>query len=92
MAGRAILAPDRRSLGLLIVARLASKIASMIRLALLPYCREKSGPPPGASPVAESVSRRTIALPFFTRLTDREVDLVCQTLELMITRITFARS
>ena len=59
---------------------------------LLPYFREKYGTQPGDFPVAESVSQRTIALPFFTRLTDREVDLVCQTLELMITRITFARS
>ncbi len=39
-----------------------------------------------------SVSHRTLALPFFTRLTGREVDLVCQTLELMMTRITFART
>jgi perosamine synthetase len=48
----------------------------------------------GASdfPVAESVAHRTVALPFFTRLTEREVDLVCQTLELMITRVTFSRT
>ena len=42
-------------------------------------------------PVAESVSHRTLALPFFTRLTEREIDLVCQTLELMMTRRAFAR-
>ena len=37
-------------------------------------------------PVAESISRRMIALPFYTLMTRREVDIVCQTLELMITR------
>jgi len=39
-------------------------------------------------PVAESVSQRTIALPFYTLMTRREVDIVCQTLELMLTRST----
>jgi perosamine synthetase len=41
-------------------------------------------------PVAESISQRTIALPFYTTMTQREVDIVGQTLELMITRGTFA--
>ena len=40
----------------------------------------------GDFPIAESVSQRTIALPFFPGLTKREVDLVGQTLELLITR------
>ncbi|MEE2912705.1 MAG: DegT/DnrJ/EryC1/StrS family aminotransferase [Planctomycetota bacterium] len=39
-------------------------------------------------PVAESISHRTIALPFYTLMTRREVDIVCQTLELMIARAT----
>ncbi len=59
---------------------------------LQPFYRRKYGHHPGDFPVAESVSQRTIALPFFTRLTEREIDLVCQTLEVMITRLTFARS
>jgi perosamine synthetase len=59
---------------------------------LLPYFRNRYGHKPGDFPVSESVSHRTVALPFFTRLTDREVDLVCQTLELMMSRVTFARS
>ncbi|MHC4218039.1 MAG: DegT/DnrJ/EryC1/StrS family aminotransferase [Planctomycetota bacterium] len=59
---------------------------------LLPFYRERFGHKPGDFPVAESVSHRTVALPFFTRLTEREVDLVSQTLELMMTRVTFARS
>jgi perosamine synthetase len=59
---------------------------------LLPFYRERFDCEPGRFPVAESVSHRTIALPFFTRLTEREIDLVCQTLELMITRVTFGRT
>ena len=59
---------------------------------LLPDYQRRFGFRPGDFPVAESVSHRTIALPFFTRLTEREVDLVCQTLELMMTRVTFTRS
>ena len=59
---------------------------------LLPFYRERFGHKPGDFPVAEFVSQRTVALPFFPRLTEREVDLVCQTLELMMTRITFSRN
>jgi perosamine synthetase len=59
---------------------------------MLPYYRRLFGFSPGDFPVAESVSHRTIALPFFTRITDRDVDLVCQTLELMMSRVTFSRS
>ena len=59
---------------------------------LLPFYRRMHGYEPGDFPMAESVAQRTIALPFFTTLTDHEVDLVCQTLEVMIGRITFARS
>jgi perosamine synthetase len=58
---------------------------------MLPFYRRQFGFKPGDFPVAESVSQRTIALPFFNRLTEREIDLVCQTLELMMTRTTFSR-
>ncbi|MHC5113476.1 MAG: DegT/DnrJ/EryC1/StrS family aminotransferase [Planctomycetota bacterium] len=58
----------------------------------LPHFRELLGTEDGDFPVAESIGHRTIALPFFTRLTEREVGLVCQTLELMMTRATFSRS
>lgn len=40
----------------------------------------------GSFPVAESVSGRTIALPFFNRLDETQVDLVCHTLRVMIQR------
>jgi perosamine synthetase len=58
---------------------------------LLPPYRNRFGCRPGDYPVAESVAQRTIALPFFNRLLDEEIDLVCQTLEVMIERIMFAR-
>lgn len=58
---------------------------------LQPHYRQKYGHGPGDFPISESVSHRTIALPFYTSITEREVDLVCQTLELMLTRLTFAR-
>ena len=45
---------------------------------------------PSYCPVAESISSRTLALPFFTSMTKREVDVVCQTLELMMNRSTLA--
>jgi len=58
---------------------------------LQPLYREKPGCAPGNFPIAESVSQRTIALPFHNHLTPREVDHVCQTLELMLTRESLAR-
>jgi len=45
----------------------------------------------GDFPIAERVSQRTIALPFHHRLTPDDIDLVCQTLELMIKRQMFRR-
>jgi perosamine synthetase len=50
------------------------------------HFREQFGYKHGDFPIAESASARTIALPFHTRLTEREIDLVAQTLELMIAR------
>jgi perosamine synthetase len=58
---------------------------------LLKHLRQRYGFDAGSYPVCESVSQRTLALPFFTQITEREIDLVCQTLDLMITRTTFAR-
>ena len=59
---------------------------------LQPFYREMFGFKPGDFPIAESVSARTIAVPFHNRLSEREVDLVCQTLELMISRENLKRS
>ena len=43
-----------------------------------------------ACPVSQSISMRTLALPFFTTMTKREVEIVSQTLELMLTRGAFS--
>jgi len=53
---------------------------------LQPFYRADYGFRPGMFPIAESVSQRTIALPFHSNLSDKEVDVVCQTLEHMIDR------
>ncbi|MCA9292191.1 MAG: DegT/DnrJ/EryC1/StrS family aminotransferase [Phycisphaerales bacterium] len=58
----------------------------MPQFAHLPGCR------PGAFPISESVSQRTIALPFFTGLTARDADFAGATLELMISRENLSRS
>jgi perosamine synthetase len=59
---------------------------------LQPFYREKFGYAPGSFPIAESVSQRTIALPFFTTMPLKDVDLVCQTLEVMIGRQNLMRA
>ena len=53
---------------------------------LQPFYREKFGFKPGDFPIAESVSQRTIALPFYNAMTPHDVDIVCRTLDLMLTR------
>ncbi len=53
---------------------------------LLPFIRERLGTGPGMFPIAESISSRTLALPFHGLLTDREIELVAQTLELLLGR------
>lgn len=59
---------------------------------LQPYFREMFRFTEGQFPITESVSHRTIALPFHGNMTEREIDLVCQTLEVMIQRETFSRT
>lgn len=59
---------------------------------LQPFYRSLFGYTEGAFPIAESVSQRTIALPFFTQMTDREIEFVAQTLELMLERESLSRS
>ena len=55
------------------------------------FYREQFGYKPGDYPIAESVSNRTIALPFYNDLTERDVDFVCSTLELMLSRENIKR-
>jgi perosamine synthetase len=58
---------------------------------LQPFYREKFGFKAGDFPIAESVSQRTIALPFYNSMTQRDVDIVCRTLDLMLNRENIKR-
>ncbi len=58
---------------------------------LQPFYREQFGFEPGMFPIAESVSQRTIALPFYNDLTTRDIDNVCQTLDVLIGRENLAK-
>lgn len=58
---------------------------------LQPFYRQQFGYEPGSFPIAESVSQRTIALPFYNDLTEREIDFVSQTLGLMLSRENLSR-
>ncbi len=59
---------------------------------LQPFYREGFGFGPGMFPIAESVSQRTIALPFHNELTEVEIDLVVDSLKQMISRENLKRS
>jgi perosamine synthetase len=51
---------------------------------LQPFYRELFGYKPGDFPVTERVAARTIALPFYTRLTEAEIDYVVEQLEALL--------
>lgn len=59
---------------------------------LQPFYREQFGFRPGMFPIAESVSQRTLALPFYNDLSPADADHVCATLDLMIKRENLHRS
>lgn len=59
---------------------------------LQPFYREQFGFGPGMFPIAEAVSQRTIAVPFFNSLTERDVEIVASTLEVMIGRENLKRT
>lgn len=58
---------------------------------LQPFYREQFGFEQGMFPIAETVSQRTVALPFFNSMSPRETEIVCQTLEVMIGREQLSR-
>lgn len=58
---------------------------------LQPIYQRALGYPEGSFPIAESVAQRTVALPFYAGMTRREVELVAQTLMLMISRENLSR-
>ena len=51
---------------------------------LQPFYRERFGYRGGEFPVAEQVAARSLALPFFTRMTEEQVDRVCETLSELV--------
>ncbi|MAE65532.1 MAG: polysaccharide biosynthesis protein [Phycisphaeraceae bacterium] len=53
---------------------------------LQPFYREQFGFDRGALPIAESVSQRSIALPFFNQMDETQVELVVHTLKVMLQR------
>ncbi|MBM4108646.1 MAG: DegT/DnrJ/EryC1/StrS family aminotransferase [Phycisphaerae bacterium] len=59
---------------------------------LQPFYRERLGTGPGMFPIAESVSQRTIALPFFNSMTEEDVATVCQTLDLLVSHENLSRA
>ena len=59
--------------------------------ALLPHVRQALGHAPGDFPVAERVAQRTLALPFFERITENEIDEVCESLRLLMGRVGGSR-
>ncbi len=54
---------------------------------LQPFIANQYGYRPGHFPITESVSQRTIALPFHNNLTESEVDYVCEQLKVAIDKI-----
>jgi perosamine synthetase len=59
--------------------------------ALLPHVRQACRHQPGDFPVAERVADRTIALPFFERIGEHDLDEVCDSLRLVMSRIGASR-
>ena len=47
---------------------------------LQPYYRKRFGYQPGDFPITEQVAQTTLALPFFTEMTEEQVDYVCDCL------------
>jgi len=59
---------------------------------LQPYMREKFGFKAGDFPVCEYVSNRTLALPFFSKMTSNQVDRVCEVLERSLEKMLVAET
>jgi perosamine synthetase len=59
---------------------------------LQPFYREQFGYAPGDFPVCESVSARTIALPFFNSISDDEIQFVCLAVGAILTSLRRSRT
>ncbi len=53
---------------------------------LQPFYREQFGFKKGSFPISESISDRTIALPFYNRMDETQIELVCHTFQVMLQR------
>jgi perosamine synthetase len=58
---------------------------------LQPYMQQQLNTKIGDMPICEYVAARTLALPFFTRMTERQVDHVCEMLEKTLEKTLTAR-
>jgi perosamine synthetase len=58
---------------------------------LQPYIQETLGTKVGDMPICEYVAARTLALPFFTRMTERQIDRVCDVLEETLDKVMTLR-
>jgi len=58
---------------------------------LQPYISRDFGYQPGDFPVTEYVSARTLALPFFARMTTRQINRVCEVLEKILEKVLVGR-
>jgi perosamine synthetase len=58
---------------------------------LQPYMVERFGHKRGDLPVCEHVAARTIALPFFSRMSRSQIHRVCETLEKVIEKVAMAQ-
>ncbi|HEX3358964.1 MAG TPA: DegT/DnrJ/EryC1/StrS family aminotransferase [Tepidisphaeraceae bacterium] len=58
---------------------------------LQPYMTEKFGFKAGDFPICEYVANRTIALPFFTKMTEYQINRVCDTLDKILERTLVGR-
>jgi perosamine synthetase len=53
---------------------------------LQPFYQDQLGYREGDFPIAESIADRTLALPFFNNMTEKQVEVVCETLKVMLQR------
>jgi perosamine synthetase len=59
---------------------------------LQPYIVESGGFKAGDFPICEYVSARTLAVPFFTRMTQRQIERVCEILEKILDKTLTGRT
>jgi perosamine synthetase len=79
---------DRAALAAALAADGVPTRPYFVPIHLQPYYRSRFGHRPGDFPVTERIARTTLALPFFTEMSEREVDYVCERLALHLRAAT----